>query len=178
MLKISSSYFLHCLGFLTLKELHQDIFKQLFLGRKLNSIKQHIKPFIHQSLKKSLYVPAIKKLKMAKKNDHLISIVSNSPDFLVEPIAEYLGVDDCKATVYDIDKEGRFSKISIFFEAKEKADYLNVKCDRYNIAKDHVIAYSDSFLDLPFLKQAGIAVAVNPDRKLKKYSLKNNWEII
>ena len=178
MLKITSSYFLHKLGFLTLQQLHKNIFKEIFYGRKLISITQHIKPFIHQNLKKLQYDPAIKKLKKAKKHHHFVVILSNSPDFLVGPIADFLGVDDWKATTYEIEAQGTFSKISNFIEAKEKADYLKSEAHRFNIAKENVIAYSDSYLDLSFLKEAGKPIAVNPDRKLRKYSIKNNWEII
>jgi len=40
------------------------------------------------------------------------------------------------------------------------------------------IAFSDSYLDLPFLLRAHIAVAVNPKGKLKKIAKQQRWEIL
>lgn len=178
MIKLVGYYSFHRLRFLSLQELHQNIFKQIFLGRKADSIKQFVKPFIEQNLKNHLYAPAINRLQSAKENNHFVSILSNSPDFLVEPVAAFLGVDDWKATVYEVNEEGKFSEISSFFQGENKAEYLSCVTKRFSLAKEHVIAYSDSFLDLSFLRAAGTAVAVNPDRKLKCVSRKNNWEII
>ncbi len=178
MFKLVGYYSFHKLGFLSLKELHQNIFKQIFLGRNADSIKQLVKPFIDKHLNDLLYTPSINRLRAAKGNSHFVSILSNSPDFLVGPIATFLGVDDWKATIYKVNEEGNFSEISSFFEGENKAEYLSCVAKRFNLAKEHVIAYSDSFLDLTFLHAAGTAVAVKPDRKLKCVSLKNNWEII
>ena len=39
-------------------------------------------------------------------------------------------------------------------------------------------AYADSFLDREMMMLVGNPVAVNPDDKLRAYSLKNNWQIL
>ena len=178
MLKLVLYYSLHKLDVLCLEKLHQHIFQEIFFGKNADSIKEHVNLFIAEHLNSYLYIPAVQKLQSAKKNQDFISLLSNSPDFLVGPIASFLKIEDWKGTVYEIDKTGHFSKISSFFEGDQKAEYLKSLCKRFNLLKENVVAYSDSFLDLPFLMEAGKVVAVNPDRKLKLLSQQNKWEII
>ena len=39
-------------------------------------------------------------------------------------------------------------------------------------------AYSDSISDLPFLEAVGTAVAVNPDRELRRTAVERGWRIV
>jgi phosphoserine phosphatase len=178
MLKLVSAYFLHKLQLINPVKLHHYIFRKIFLGQDSYYIKCHVDLFIIEHLNKYLYSPAIMKLEQAKHHQHYISILSNSPDFIVGPVANFLKIGDWKATVYDIDEKGKFSTISSFCDGEQKADYLKKLCERFNLVKENVIAYSDSYLDIPFLIEAGIAVAVNPDKKLKSLSIEKKWEII
>lgn len=178
MLKLVGIYSLQRAGFLSLVGVHSQIFKRLFLGKKANLFKQHLQSFIEEEVPSILYPPAIEKLQEAKKNQHFIAILSNSPDFIVHAVALYLGIPDFKATTYAIDEEEKFSSISCFFQGVDKAGYLKNILKRFNLEKINVTAYSDSVLDLPFLQEAGFAVAVNPDRKLKKIATRKHWEII
>lgn len=178
MVKLVVLYAMHKLGWLSLTKLHTEIFKQLFFGKEATVFKAYIQSFIDEQLHKILYNPAIARLNEAKKNQHFISILSNSPDFIVGPIAAYLGVTDYQATVYEVDAEGKFSYISCFFQGVDKADYIKKLKKSFNLEKINVIAYSDSFLDLPFLQEADLRITVNPDRTLKSIAIKNSWEVI
>lgn len=178
MMNLACTYFLHKTGFFTLQKLHQKTFEKLFLSRDADLIKQHIEPFIKNVLSAKFYPPALKRLEDAKKKGHFIAILSNSPDFLVGPIADYLNITHWRATVYHIDCKNKFKCIDSFFQGDEKRQYLKDCILKYGIAKENMMAYSDSILDLPFLNEAGVAVAVNPDRQLKEFALKNYWEII
>lgn len=44
--------------------------------------------------------------------------------------------------------------------------------------REQTVAYSDSIRDLDFLQAAGRSVGVQPDRKLRRICLKQQWEII
>lgn len=176
--KLAALYLMHKAGFLTLLQLQNKAFKDFFLGRKAESLLPYLKDFIEKDLKKNLYLPTIEKLESAKKENHHIYILSNSPDFVVGKVADYLGVKNWKATEYALNEKGEFSSISLFFEGIDKAEYLKKVRLRFNIEKENSIAYSDSILDLAFLEAAGKAIVVNPDRKLKQVALQNKWEII
>jgi phosphoserine phosphatase len=59
-----------------------------------------------------------------------------------------------------------------------KATFLQALSTKMGIPIDEITAYSDSFLDLPFLKEAGHAVGVNPDNKLRAMCNQYQWDII
>ncbi|HRD55183.1 MAG TPA: HAD-IB family phosphatase [Parachlamydiaceae bacterium] len=177
-LKLACLYFLHKLNFITLFQLQAKAFQDFFLGRKADSLISHRDAFISHHLKKHLYTPSIERLEKAKKQGHHVYILSNSPDFIVAPIAAYFGVENWKSTIYALNEKGEFSFISSFFEGNDKADCLKKILASFNLEKENSIAYSDSILDRAFLEAAGKAVAVNPDKKLKQLAVQNNWEII
>ncbi len=178
MLKLVGVYFLQKLRIINLQQLHTLVFKLIFFKKNANHLNLLIESFIPEFLKKYSYPPAIDRLEGAKSKGQFTAILSNSPDFLVGPIASTLGVKIWKATVYDVDEKGQFSKISSFVEGTDKANYLNAFLQQFNLVKISTTAYSDSILDLPFLKAAGQAVAVNPDRQLRRHAKANNWEIL
>jgi len=49
---------------------------------------------------------------------------------------------------------------------------------RLQIPKQACCALSDSVLDLPLLEEAGEAIAVNPDRRLRREARRRGWKII
>jgi phosphoserine phosphatase len=115
---------------------------------------------------------------LAQHLGHYTLILSNSPSFLVSVFARCFGVDDWKATRYAIDHQENLSHIDVIFQGEEKAKYVNEIASQLHISKEDVTAYSDSYLDLPFLLTAGTPIAVNPDRKLKKYSESHSWTVL
>jgi phosphoserine phosphatase len=63
-------------------------------------------------------------------------------------------------------------------QGEEKASCVKEVAERLCIAKEKITAYSDSFLDLPLLLAAGRPIAVNPDRKLRRFSEEQKWPIL
>lgn len=178
MVCLVATYLLHKTGVLSLLGLHQAIFQQLFLGRPSAQILRHLRPFLNQHLSGQLYAPALKALRSAQKHSHYTAILSSSPDFLVEPIAEILGVDAWFATHYDIDKRNCFSRISRFVGGFEKADFLKNLIEQCQISKMMTTAYSDSHHDLPMLNVVGNPVGVNPNTRLRQVCEQKGWRIL
>ncbi len=178
MLFLVSCYSFHKAGLLTLESLHHTIFKRLFLGRLISNFRTQAVSFIADEFDSLLYRPAIGRLNEAKQAGHHIGILSSSPDFLVELIAQHLSVDRWMGTKYDVDGAGRFSMISELMNGTVKAHHLASLSRQLNIPHSAITAYSDSYLDRPFLEAAGVAVGVNPDKKLRRLCLKNQWKII
>ena len=168
----------HTAGFLPIDKLHQSAFKRLFLGRSSSLVSQWADHFLDENFARLLYLPAIKKLKLAQEAGHLTIILSSAPDFLVKPIAKRLNVDLWKATCYMVDNDQKFCQINKLLLGDGKALIMDELRAKYNVAKQQTYAYSDSYLDLPFLKAAGIACGVNPDKKLSRICHENNWQII
>ncbi len=162
---------------MSLKELHYKCFKNFLKGKKWDTLLSHVETFLDCNLNKMLNPSIIHYMKKAQREGHYTMILSSSPSFLVEPIAKRLGVSDWKATEYHIE-QGRVGKISSLILGEEKATCIIEAAKRWGIDSQKIIAFSDSCCDLPFLRSAGRAIAVNPDRTLKKHCKKFGWEII
>jgi len=165
-------------GHISLQELHEKVFSLMLKGTPLSGLKSHIGKFLDKFLFPSLYTPAFSLLKRAQHFGEKSMLLSSSPDFLVVPIAERLGVEIARGTVYGVDKEGRLCNIAELMEGKNKARTLQKIASQMGIAKDQIIVYSDSHHDLPLLQESGEFVAVNPDFRLKKIAQKRHWRII
>lgn len=161
-----------------MSKLHEEAFQKLFLGRSYSLIKELAEQFIDKHFNQMIYEPAFDKLKKAKGDNHLTIILSSSPDFLVSQIAERFGVDQWQATAYSINENHDFSGISQLMQGEDKALFVQELLSKIGLEKQNVTAYSDSYLDLPFLLAAGNPVGVKPDRKLLAICKHNHWPII
>jgi HAD superfamily hydrolase (TIGR01490 family) len=168
----------HELFSLSLEDFHHKVFNKVLLGMPLDVLKKKVPGFLETFLFSSLYLPTLSALFAAQKRGGYTVILSNSPDFLVEPIAHFFQVDEWESTKYTVDKDKRLCKIAKLMEGRNKAAYLAELAGRFQISKENITAYSDSYHDLPFLLEAGCPVAVNPDRKLLKVARLRNWSVI
>jgi len=163
---------------LSLSDLHYHLFDKILRGRLLDTLSVHMQPFLEESISQIFYGPAMACLERAKKEKHYTVLLSSSPNFIVEPIAALLGVDEWKSSIYGVDEEGRLEKIDSLMQGEEKAEHLMHLSRHLSVKKEKIFAYSDSYHDLPFLLSAGTPIAVNPDRKLRLFSFQNHWHII
>lgn len=168
----------HKIGLLPITKLHESAFQRLFFGRSSLVVRQWAKDFLTEQFEKLLYLPAIIKLRQAQEAGHLTVILSSTPDFLVEPIAQQLKVPLWDSTQYEIDQNNQFCGIKKLLLGENKALILEQLGQKYGVSKQDVYAYSDSHLDLPFLMAAGTKYGVNPNRKLRSICRQNNWAII
>lgn len=171
-------YFRHRFCGMSLLDLHKKVFNRLLLGRPLESLEKHVDAFVEERLSQFFYVPAVASLRLAQHLGHYTLILSNSPSFLVRSVAAYLGVNEWRATEYAVDTEHKLSDISSVMQGEDKAHAVLEIARGLGIKKEAITAYSDSYLDLPLLLIAGQAIAVNPDKKLRSFSLCQEWSII
>jgi len=163
---------------MSLSELHHSIFNKILRGKPFEQLEKYIDKFVHEMVNRSLYLPAFARLKRAQQLGHYTMILSNSPSFLVGRFAKALGVNAYYATEYGLDERNCFAKIKRILEGKDKAKHILKIAKKLGIFLEQITAYSDSVLDLEFLQVAGKPIAVNPDKKLRAISIKNQWSII
>ena len=168
----------HYLLNLSLSELHKKVFDKFLKGVSLDSVEEAVADFLKKDFFRFLYFPTFNRLRLAQHQGHYTVILSNGPSFIVGPIAEYLGVNEWKASHYVVDRERKFSEIENVLLGEDKANYLNHLMERLKIPSSKVFAYSDSDLDLPFLKKAGNPIAVKPTTKLLKIAKEQAWEVL
>ncbi len=109
---------------------------------------------------------------------HRVFIISASPAEIVEPLAEYLGVDDAIASRACIDANGRYTgEVEFYSYGPFKAEAMREVAERDGIDLQASYAYSDSITDLPMLEAVGHPTAVNPDRELARVSAERDWDV-
>jgi HAD superfamily hydrolase (TIGR01490 family) len=125
-----------------------------------------------------VYDEALGRIRAHQAWGHKVFIVSASPEEVVAPIAQLLGVDEAIATRAELDDEGRYSgRTERYVYAEEKVVAMTEVAARDDLDLDHCWAYSDSATDIPMLAAVGHPVAVNPDRELAKVAKERGWMV-
>jgi HAD superfamily hydrolase (TIGR01490 family) len=123
-----------------------------------------------------VYEEALDRIRAHQRWGHRVFIVSASPEEVVAPIAQLLGVDEAIATRAELDEHGKYSgRTERYVYADEKVVAMQEIADRDGFDLDHCWAYSDSATDIPMLAAVGHPVAVNPDRELARAARERGW---
>jgi HAD superfamily phosphoserine phosphatase-like hydrolase len=171
-------FFRHHYLKMPLSDLHHKIFDRFLCGFPLHQLYSYLNDFIFSYVPSSLYVPVFNFLRQAQHLGHYTMVLSSSPDFLVKQIADFLGVDEWKASEYSVDNKQMLSHVSSVMDGEMKAKHVLATAQKLNVSNENIIAFTDSFLDLPLLLAAGRRFCVKPDRKLHRFSLEQGWTII
>lgn len=117
-----------------------------------------------------------------QRGDELIMVTATN-DFVVEPIADLLGIETVLATHADI-RDGRFTGELVgppcFREGKiwHIESYLEQSGrDPASVAAAAAF-YTDSHNDLPLMEWVGEPVAVDPDDSLREYAHRAGWRVM
>lgn len=146
-------------GYEEMKGLAEECFK--------NVIRANISPW------------AIECIENHRKDGYKIILLTGSVDILAEPLSRYLGADFAISTKVKMEN-GRFTgdRMTPHPYGETKRKLLLEFCQEQGIKLSESWGYADRYADVPFLSLVGWPVAVNPDQKLRKYTLQNNWKVI
>lgn len=139
--------------------------------------KTHMAQFVHNTyMKPRIFKRAVEMMSALKREGYRIVFVTGSLDFLVEPLAEQLGVDHVLAA--RMEEEAGFltgrlvgDPVSDLEKARLMAQY----------AADHDVdlvqskAYGDSYADVHMLRAVGEPTVVRGSRKLLKWAEIHQW---
>jgi HAD superfamily hydrolase (TIGR01490 family) len=110
---------------------------------------------------------------------HMVALVSASTQYVVQPMAEYLGIPGQFVCTRLSSREGRLTG-----KVEEPICYGQGKvvwAERFAVAQEVDLGasffYTDSMSDLPLLERVGHPAAVNPDRRLKRLAQERGWPI-
>jgi HAD superfamily hydrolase (TIGR01490 family) len=171
---ILMSYACYRMRFLSLSRLFDAVLKKMVIKKNGELFKTILEDLLTH-LSSLFYFPAFSRLRAAQHLGHYTVILSASPHFIVEKIAKFLQVDECRGSFYD---EKNFEINKSLMDGEQKKNYVLSLRQRFNLEKEQISAYSDSYVDLPLLLASGYPVAVNPDTKLKRFFTKKQWEIL
>lgn len=125
-----------------------------------------------------IYAEAIELIEQHRAAGRRTYIVSASPEEIVQPLAEYLGVDGAIASRAVVDLDGRYTgEMAFYAYGPFKAEAIRNLALFEGLDLAGSFAYSDSYTDVPMLEVVGHPVAVNPDRVLGRLARERDWEI-
>jgi putative phosphoserine phosphatase/1-acylglycerol-3-phosphate O-acyltransferase len=106
-------------------------------------------------------------------------LTTTTPEHLVRPLANRLGMDDVVATRYEV-RDGRFTGnlTGPFVWSVGKLAAVRSWASANGVALDESLAYSDSVYDTPLLSAVGQPYAVNPDARLRVVALARRWPVL
>ena len=142
----------------------------------------HVQELVRETLDDVLspiiFAEALDLIEEHRKAGRKTVIVSSSPIETVQPLGDYLGVDDVIATRARIGPDGRYTgELEFYAYAAHKAEAIREMAVDEGIDLAASYAYSDSITDLPMLELVGNPVAVNPDRELARVAREREWEV-
>jgi HAD superfamily hydrolase (TIGR01490 family) len=107
-----------------------------------------------------------------------VYVVSAALQEIVDAIAADLRLDGALGTICEV-SDGVYTGRSLRpLHGEAKADAVRELALRADIDLAASTAYSDSATDLPFLDAVGTAIAVNPDRALRRIARERSWEVL
>jgi HAD superfamily hydrolase (TIGR01490 family) len=148
-------------------------------GWDREQIKEIVRETLEETVEPIIYAEALDLIEAHRAAGHKVYLVSASPEEIVQPLAEHLGVDGAIASRAVVDDENRYSgEMEYYSYGPFKADAMRALAEREGIELEDSSAYSDSYTDLPMLEAVGHPVAVNPDRVLAKVARERDWEVM
>lgn len=125
-----------------------------------------------------VYVEALDLIREHQDAGRRVFIVSASPEEIVTPLAQYLGVDEAISTRACLDEQGRYTgEVEFYAYGPHKAAAILEAAEQQGIDLAASYAYSDSITDLPMLEVVGHPVVVNPDRELLRAARERDWVV-
>jgi HAD superfamily hydrolase (TIGR01490 family) len=114
-----------------------------------------------------------------KAQGHAVAIVSASTQYVVRPMAAYLGIDGQYVCTHLESKEGRLTGevIPPVCYGQGKVVWAERFATEEEVDLSASYFYTDSISDLPLLERVGQPVAVNPDPRLRRVALNRGWPI-
>jgi HAD superfamily hydrolase (TIGR01490 family) len=124
-----------------------------------------------------VYAEALDLIQEHKRAGRRVFLVSASPEEIVAPLAQFLGVDEAISSRAELDEEGRYTgEVEFWSYGPYKVEAIHAVAERYGIDLERSYAYSDSNTDVPMLETVGFPIAVNPDRELARTARERGWE--
>lgn len=153
--------------------------KAYLSGHSTAHIDELARRFVVDELVPNLYGPALKRLRAHQDAGDHVALLSGTPQFIADALADALGVHHSLAALCHT-RGGRYTAL-----APRRHPYGPTKIDAaHALAADadlplsQAIAFGDSINDAYLFRVVGEAVAVQPDRRLSEAASGAGWEVL
>ena len=171
------AYIQYKLGALDIRAWTANMMVQ-FKGQKEIDLAREAREWFGEMVEETIYPEAEVLIREHRQQDHVVAIVSGATKFVVEPLAERLGVDNLIYTRLEVENglfTGRVIDPICFEEGKIYWLQQFIEEEGIDLAKSWF--YTDSVTDLPLLELVGHPVVTNPDPLLYRTAIKRHWPV-
>ncbi|MFL5603828.1 MAG: HAD family hydrolase, partial [Gemmatimonadaceae bacterium] len=181
--KKSASTLLSIPIFAVTDQYSRKVFNDLFFKRYKGESEDRLRFFaegLFENVLKPAVFPGAKELIQKSRSLGLRQVVvTGALDFSVEPLMQYLGVDDFVANRLEfVNGVATGRLLPPVLASATKASWIRTYAERHQLNLSDSYAYSDSMSDLPMLSIVGHPAAVNPDMRLKQTAMHHDWPIL
>jgi HAD superfamily hydrolase (TIGR01490 family) len=147
-------------------------------GFPVEEMRQLVAEAMEPVLKPLVYAEPFALVQRHRERGEPVYIVSATLQEILDGLAVELGFDGALGSTGEV-VDGVFTgKVLRALHHEGKAACIRELAEREGIDLAASTAYSDSHSDLPFLKAVGHAVAVNPDRALRRCAAEHGWPVL
>jgi HAD superfamily hydrolase (TIGR01490 family) len=147
-------------------------------GWDRDQVSEIVREALEEVVEPIIHAEALEEIESHRLAGRRVYLVSASPEEIVTPLADHLGVHGAIASRPRVDERGRYTgEMAFYAYGPFKAEAMRALAEHDGIDLDGSWAYSDSYTDVPMLEAVGRPVAVNPDRVLSKLARERGWEI-
>ena len=155
-----------------------QVFYRNYRGMDATEVKALSAEMFETYLRPKIFSEAVSQIQEHQEQGMAIVLVTGSLDFIVQPMANYLGVDVVLAPQLH-EQNGRFTGelTTPPLIGEQKAVAIQEFAEQHEISLKDSYAYGDSQSDLPMLECVGNPVVVNPGKALRQKALDSDWEL-
>lgn len=142
--------------------------------------KELLNKFFEDKVKPLITAKALQQVAEHRQNGDYLIMITATLEEIASPIAEFFGMDHLIGGRGKIDAHGNYTG-EIELEpcmGRGKLVHLEEWLVKTGNNPVEYTFYSDSHNDLPLLEQVDVAIAVDPDNKLRQIAQANDWQII
>jgi len=150
-----------------------------YAGMTVDEVKRIAHQCFEQNVAPSVYQEGWDAIQLHQSEKHVVILASASTQFIIEPLAVRLGINDFIGTRTCVDGDILINDIEgplCFKHGKRELlmDYLKLM----DVDWDNSYAYSDSLDDKSLLEMVGNPRVINPNRKFANFAETAGWMIL
>ncbi|MCG2634543.1 MAG: HAD-IB family phosphatase [Gammaproteobacteria bacterium] len=153
--------------------------KAYLSGLQLDAVAERARQLVETEMTDAFLPGSLARLRQHQRSGDRVVLLSGTPEFLLRPIADWLGVEQIMGTRCAL-RRGRFTAAAPLRHpfGPDKLVLARSLCLQHRVDLKQVIAYADSVHDRRLLSAAGMPVAVMPDRGLGALARARGWEVL
>lgn len=149
-----------------------------FKGREEEELARQGRRLFGALVRNTIYPEAERLIQEHHDRGHAVAIVSGATRYIVEPMADFLGVKHSLYTRLEVEDgllTGRVLEPLCFDEGKIYWIQQFIEEQGIDLARSYF--YTDSVTDLPLLELVGHPVVTNPDPLLYRTAVRRRWPV-